>query len=123
MRCRTLPYIFVGESRFHELKFNVSLIALDTVVLIASLIINARAETNLYLAYFLLIIVCAIFENARLNVIISLAAPFAYAVFFFDATNRDSGGYLPARFPDDRWSFYGHFSQLVRSQKVFDRAR
>jgi hypothetical protein len=67
---------FVGESRFHELKFNISLIALDTVVLIASLIINGRPETNLYHAYFLLIIVCSIFENSRLIAIISLAAPF-----------------------------------------------
>jgi len=71
----------------------------------------------LYLAYFLLIIVCAIFENPRLIAIISLAAPFAYAVFFFDATNRDSGSYLQLVFLTIVGVFYGHFSQLVRSQR------
>jgi hypothetical protein len=43
---------FVDESRFHELQFIFWLIALDTVVLTASLMVNGRAETNLYLAYF-----------------------------------------------------------------------
>ena len=52
---------FVDESRFHQLKFNVWLIALDSVVLTASLMVNGQAETNLYLAYFLLILICAPF--------------------------------------------------------------
>ncbi|HLN84385.1 MAG TPA: hypothetical protein VK355_12270, partial [Candidatus Binatia bacterium] len=35
---------FVDESRFHQLKFNVWLIALDSVVLTASLMVNGQAE-------------------------------------------------------------------------------
>jgi hypothetical protein len=53
---------FFDDSRFHELQFIFWLIALDTVVLTASLMVNGRAETNLYLAYFLLIILCAILK-------------------------------------------------------------
>jgi signal transduction histidine kinase len=109
---------FVDESRFHELKFNVWLIALDTVVLTASLMINGRAETNLYLAYFLLIIVCAIFESPRMIAMISLAAPFVYAAFFFDATDHNPGSYLQLVFLTIVGFFYGHFAQLVRSERL-----
>ena len=109
---------FVDESRFHKLKFNVWLIALDTVVLTASLMINGRAETNLYLAYFLLIIVCAIFESPRIIAMISLAAPFVYAAFFFDAADHNPGSYLQLVFLTIVGFFYGHFAQLVRSERL-----
>ena len=49
---------FVDKSRFHELQFIFWLIALDTVVLTASLMVNGGTGTNLHLAYILLIIVC-----------------------------------------------------------------
>jgi hypothetical protein len=74
---------FVDESVFRNIKFNVLLVGLDTLVLTASLIINGQVEANFYLAYFLLIIICSIFENPRMIAIVSLAAPFAYAGFFF----------------------------------------
>jgi signal transduction histidine kinase len=72
----------------------------------------------LYLAYFLLILICAIFENPRVIALISLAAPFVYAAFFFDATNRDSGSYLQLVFLTIVGIFYGHFAQLVRSERL-----
>jgi len=109
---------FVDESRFHKLKFNVWLIALDTVVLTASLMINGRAETNLYLAFFLLIIVCAIFESPRIIAMISLASPFVYAAFFFDAADHNPGSYLQLVFLTIVGFFYGHFAQLVRSERL-----
>ena len=109
---------FVDESRFHKLKFNVWLIALDTVVLTASLMINGRAETNLYLAYFLLIIVCAIFESPSIIAMISLAAPFVYAAFFFDTADHNPGSYLQLVFLTIVGFFYGHFAQLVRSERL-----
>lgn len=109
---------FVEKSRFHELKFNVWLISFDTVVLTTSLMINGHAETNLYLAYFLLIIVCAIFESPRMIAMISLSAPFVYAVFFFDAADHNSGSYLQLVFLTIVGIFYGHFAQLVRSERL-----
>ena len=108
----------VAESTFRTLKLNIVLIAVDTVVLTASLMINGRVESNFYLAYFLLIIICSIFENPRMIAIISLAAPFAYASFFFDATDYSPGSYLQLVFLLVVGLFYGHFSQLVRAQRV-----
>ncbi|HEX7230528.1 MAG TPA: HAMP domain-containing sensor histidine kinase [Candidatus Binatia bacterium] len=108
---------FVDECRFRQLQFIFWLIALDTVVLTASLMVNGRAETNLYLAYFLLIIVCAIFENPRVTAVISLAAPFIYAALFFDETDHNFAGYLQLAFLIVVGFFYGHFAQLVRSER------
>jgi hypothetical protein len=79
---------FVDESAFRKLHFNVLLIGLDTFVLTASLMVNGHTETNFFLAYFLLIIICCIFENPRMIAIVSFVAPFAYAGFFFDASDH-----------------------------------
>ena len=84
---------FVDESVFRNIKFNVLLVGLDTLALTASLIINGQVEANFYLAYFLLIIICSIFENPRMITIVSLAAPFAYAGFFFQSTDYHPGNY------------------------------
>jgi signal transduction histidine kinase len=109
---------FVTDSRFCSLRFNLLLIAVDTLALTSSLMINGRVETNFYLAYFLLIIICSIFENARMIAMTSLAAPFAYAGFFFDGTDYNPAGYLQLIFLLVVGLFYGHFFQLVRTQRI-----
>jgi hypothetical protein len=78
---------FVEESAFRRVNFNVLLIGLDTLVLTTSLMVNGQTEPNFFLAYFLLIIICCIFENPRMIAIVSFVAPIAYAGFFFDATD------------------------------------
>jgi signal transduction histidine kinase len=109
---------FVDESVFRNLKFNVLLVGVDTLVLTGSLIINGTIEANFYLAYFLLIIICSIFENPRMIAIVSLIAPFAYAGFFFEPADYHPGNYLQLAFLFVVGLFYGHFSQLVRTQRL-----
>jgi signal transduction histidine kinase len=109
---------FVDESVFRNLKFNVLLVGVDTLILTGSLIINGKIEANFYLAYFLLIIVCSIFENPRMIATISLIAPFAYAGFFFEPADYNPGNYLQLAFLFVVGLFYGHFSQLVRTQRL-----
>jgi signal transduction histidine kinase len=109
---------FVDESVFRNLKFNVLLVGVDTLVLTSSLIINGTIEATFYLAYFLLIIICSIFENPRMIAIVSLIAPFAYAGFFFEPADYHPGNYLQLAFLFVVGLFYGHFSQLVRTQRL-----
>src|SRR4026207_1096629 len=111
---------FVEESAFRKLKFNVLLIGLDTLVLTASLMVNGQTETNFFLAYFLLIIICCIFENPRMIAIVSFVAPFAYAGFFFDSTDYRPASYLQLVFLFVVSLFYGHFSQLVRTHRTLE---
>ena len=109
---------FVEESAFRRVNFNVLLIGLDTLVLTASLMVNGQTETNFFLAYFLLIIICCIFENPRMIAIVSFVAPIAYAGFFFDATDLRPASYLQLVFLFVVSLFYGHFSQLVRVHRM-----
>lgn len=109
---------FIHEPVFRDLKFNVLLIGLDTLALTASLMINGAVESNFYLAYFLLMIICSTFENPRMIAIISLTAPFAYAGFFFNSGDYHPAGYLQLAFLLVVGLFYGHFSQLVRTQRI-----
>ena len=109
---------FVREEAFRNVKFNVLLVGLDTVVLTASLMISGQVETSFYLAYFLLIIICCTFENPRMIAIVSFVAPFAYAGIFFNSDDFHPGNYLQLAFLFVVGLFYGHFSQLVRAQQT-----
>ena len=114
---------FIPEATFRNLRFNMVLVGVDTLVLTASLLINGQVETNFYLAYFLLMIICSIFENPRMIALVSLAAPAAYAGLFFNATDYRPGNYLQLAFLFIVGLFYGEFSQLVRAQRTLrDRA-
>lgn len=109
---------FVEESAFRKVNFNVLLIGLDTLVLTASLMVNGQTETSFFFAYFLLIMICCIFENPRMIAIVSFVAPMAYAGFFFDATDLRPASYLQLVFLFVVALFYGHFSQLVRVHRM-----
>ena len=109
---------FVREEAFRNVKFNVSLVGLDTLVLTASLMISGQVETSFYLAYFLVIIICCTFENPRMIAIVSFVAPFAYAGIFFNSDDFHPGNYLQLAFLFVVGLFYGHFSQLVRAQQT-----
>jgi signal transduction histidine kinase len=109
---------FVREEVFHKVKFNVLLVGLDTLVLTASLIVSGQVETNFYLAYFLLIIICCIFENPRMIAVVSFVAPVAYAGIFFHSGDFLPGHYLQLAFLFVVGLFYGHFSQLMRVQQT-----
>ncbi|MGH7817929.1 MAG: sensor histidine kinase [Candidatus Binatia bacterium] len=109
---------FVREATFRSLAFNIALIVLDTCVLTGSLIVNGQFEPNLFLAYFLLIIICCIFENPKMIAVVSLLAPFAYGGLYYRDGNFHPGAYLQLVFLFIVGIFYGHFSQLVRAQTI-----
>jgi len=110
---------FVEEAMFRKATFNLAVIGLDTLALTASLMLNGQTETNFFLAYFLIIIICCIFENPRMIAVISLLAPIAYAGIYFDLPNEQQPvSYLQLVFLFIVGLFFGHFSQLVRTQTM-----
>jgi signal transduction histidine kinase len=109
---------FVEESVFRKLGFNMVLLGLDTLVLTVSLLVNGQTQPNFFLAYFLLVIICCIFENARMIAVLSFLAPFTYAGFFLDWSDQRPASYLQLVFLFVVSLFYGHFSQLVRVQRM-----
>jgi signal transduction histidine kinase len=110
---------FVDEARFASASFYSPLVVADTLVLTLSLIINGHVATDFYLTYFLLIIICCIFENPKVLAIISVLAPVVYAVLLLRfAGTLDPSVFLRLPFLFIISLFYGYFTQLVRAEKA-----
>ncbi|HZA53915.1 MAG TPA: HAMP domain-containing sensor histidine kinase [Candidatus Udaeobacter sp.] len=110
---------FVHEERFASSSFYSPLVVADTVVLTVSLVINGHVEADFYLTYFLLIIICCIFENPKILMLVSVLAPVVYTVLLF----RTPGSFEPSVFLRLPFLFivslfYGYFTQLVRAEKA-----
>ncbi|MGE5303390.1 MAG: sensor histidine kinase [Alphaproteobacteria bacterium] len=109
---------FVNEKQFASARFYSPLVLADTLVLTLSLVVNGQIEADFYLAYFLLIIICCIFENPRILALISFLAPIVYGLLLFRSTgNPNPSVYLRLPFLFIIALFYGYFTQLVRAQK------
>lgn len=113
-----LGLYFVSEKQFASASFYSPLVLTDTLVLTFPLIINGHIEADFYLTYFLLIIICCIFENPRVLALITFLAPVIYGLLLFHSTGDfNPSVYLRLPFLFIIALFYGYFSQLVRVQK------
>jgi signal transduction histidine kinase len=109
---------FIAEKQFSSASFYSPLVVADTLVLTLSLVINGHVEADFYLTYFLLMIICCIFENPRILALISLSAPVVYGLLLFRSTgDLNPSVYLRLPFLFIIALFYGYFTQLVRAQK------
>ena len=109
---------FVNEKQFASASFYSPLVLTDTLILTFSLVVNGHVEADFYLTYFLLIIICCIFENPRILALISLLAPVVYGLLLFRSDGDfNPSVYLRLPFLFIIALFYGYFTQLARAQK------
>jgi signal transduction histidine kinase len=109
----------VPEDRFGSPWFFSPLVLADTVVLTLSLVINGRAETDFYLTYFLLIIICCIFENPKIITTITVLSPLVYMLLLFRSTGAvDPSVFLRFPFLFVIALFFGSFTRLARAEKT-----
>jgi signal transduction histidine kinase len=110
---------FVNDEVFASPSFYSPLVIADTTVLTMSLVINGNVEADFYLTYFLLIIICCIFENPKILAILSVLAPVIYTLLLFRSPGRfDPSLFLRLPFLFIVSLFYGYFAQLVRAEKA-----
>lgn len=110
---------FVSEERFLSPSFYYPIIILDTVVLTLSLIINGNVEADFYLTYFLLIIICCIFEDPKILTAVSVFAPLVYTLLLFQSAGSvHPSVFLRLPFLFVVSLFYGYFAQLIRAQRA-----
>src|SRR5262247_3642199 len=110
---------FVSDERFASPYFYYPIIILDTVVLTLSLIVNGNVEADFYLTYFLLIIICCIFEDPKILTAVSVFAPLVYTLLLFrSAESIHPSVFLRLPFLFVVSLFYGYFAQLIRVQKA-----
>jgi signal transduction histidine kinase len=109
----------VGEDRFGSPWFFSPLVLGDTIVLTLSLVVNGRAETDFYLTYFLLIIICCIFENPKIITTITVLSPLVYMLLLFRSTGAvDPSVFLRFPFLFVIALFFGSFTRLARVEKT-----
>lgn len=110
---------FLHEKWFASWTFYYPLVIADTIVLTLSLLINGRAETDLYLTFFLLIMVTCVLQDSKLQAVVSLLAPLIYGVFVLKSGETlDTSVYLRFPFLFVVAFYYGSFTQFIQKERV-----
>ena len=113
---------FVSEDRFAASSFYYPVVIADTLVLTLSLIVNGHVEADFYLTYFLLIIICCIFEDPKILATITLLAPIVYTLLLFRSVESiEPSVFLRLPFLFIVALFYGYFTQLIRVEKALKK--
>lgn len=109
---------FVQESLFDYSYFYSPLVIFDTLFVTASLVMSGQVETDFYLAYFLIVILCTIWQDFRGLLVVAVLATLLYGYFLFKTTEaHDPSIYLRVPFLFVISLFYGYFAQVVRAEK------
>ena len=110
---------WVEDSLFDSSYFYSPLVIFDTLFVTASLVISGQVETDFYLAYFLIVILCTIWQDFRGLVVVAVLATLLYGYFLFKTNQtQDPSIYLRIPFLFVISLFYGYFAQVVRAEKA-----
>ncbi|MGH7770825.1 MAG: PAS domain-containing sensor histidine kinase [Candidatus Binatia bacterium] len=110
---------WVDQAWFRHSYFHIPLVIFDTSFLTGSLVISGRVETDFYLAYVLIIFLCAIWNSFSGFIALSILVIAGYGVFFFSVgKTHDPSTYLRLPFLFVIALFYGYFAQLFRFEKA-----
>jgi len=109
---------FVSDRLFESSYFYSPLVIFDTLFVTGSLVVSGQVETDFYLAYFLIVILCSLWHDFRGLVVVGLLATLLYGYFLFQTTQiREQSMYLRLPFLFVISLFYGYFAQVVRAEK------
>ena len=110
---------YVTDARFERSSFYTPLVIADAVVLTVSLVINGGVETDFYLTYFLLIIICCILETPRTLIFVAVFAPVMYGLLAFRSpASIDPDIFLRFPFLFIIALFCGYMTQLSRAERL-----
>jgi len=112
---------FINEKLFDSTYFYIPLVLFDTLALTASLIVSGQVGTMFYLTYFLIIVLCTIWQDIRGSIIVAVLITILYGFLLFMTTDvNDPGVYLRFSFLFVVSIFYGYFAHVVRVEKVLN---
>ena len=110
---------WIEDTLFDSSYFYSPLVVFDTLFVTASLVMSGQVETDFYLAYFLIVILCTIWQDFRGLVVVAVLATLLYGYFLFKTTlAHDPSIYLRIPFLFVISLFYGYFAQVVRAEKA-----
>lgn len=110
---------FFPKPLFEDPCFYSPLVVFDTLFITASLVITRQLQTEFYLAYFLIIILCAVWKDLRWSVGITtlIALLYGYLLFRY-AETAEPGLTLRVPFLFAVSLFYGYFVQLSHHERI-----
>ena len=109
---------FVEERFFDSSYFYSPIVVFDTLFVTGSLVISGQVETDFYLAYFLIVILCSLWQDFRGLVVVGVLVTLLYGFFLFQTSQiREQSIYLRLPFLFVISLFYGYFAQVVRVEK------
>lgn len=109
----------VEDKLFDAPHFYIPLVLFDTLFLTASMIVSGRAGTDFYLTYFLIVILCSVWQDFLWSIALALLMTLLYAyILFTTAEARDPSIYIRFPFLFIVAIFYGYFGQMVRAERA-----
>lgn len=123
-----LPLLFVGsnillyyleEEYLSRTRVLSALVIFDTLVLTLCLVAHGEVDSDLYLTYFLIIIISCLLQDLRSLAIITVLAPVIYGSLLFrfsGASNTELYLRLPFLFITSL--FFGYFAYVIRSERA-----
>ncbi len=110
---------FVDEKLFDSSYFYTPLVIFDTLFVTASMVISGQVGTDFYLSYFIVIILCTVWQDFRGLIVVAVLATALYSYFLFQTTSvRDPSIILRIPFLFVISLFYGYFAEVVRREKA-----
>jgi signal transduction histidine kinase len=123
-----LPLLFVAsnillyylqEEYLSRTRVLSALVLFDTLVLTLCLVAHGAADSDLYLTYFLIIIISCLLQDLRSLAIVTVLAPVIYGSLLFrlsGASNTELYLRLPFLFITSL--FFGYFAYAIRSERA-----
>ncbi|MFB3062896.1 MAG: hypothetical protein ACE10C_16155 [Candidatus Binatia bacterium] len=113
---------FVDEKLFDSSYFYTPLVIFDTLFVTAAMVVSGQVSTDFYLSYFIVIILCTVWQDFRGLIVVTVLATALYSYFLFQTTSvRDPSVILRIPFLFVISLFYGYFAEVVRREKLLKR--
>ena len=94
-----------------------SLVIFDTLALSFSLIVTGNLGSDVYLCYFLVVIIAAFWQDLRWSLVFALVISLVYGLLLFVAEKYDTELLLRIPFLFIASLFYGYFTQLISYER------
>lgn len=108
----------VDDKLFESSYFYCPLVLFDTFCVTASIMASSQVATDFYLVYFLIIILCAVWQDFHGLIVVAVMINVVYGYLLFNhAEVDDPSVYLRPPFLFTVSIFYGYFAEIVRGEQ------
>ena len=109
---------FIDQRRFESFSFFSTLVIFDTLALTSSLVVTGQLGSDLYLTYFLLIIIAGFWKDFRWSLAFASLISVLYSYLLYMAEDPNTFMFLRIPFLFIVSVFYGYFAQTVSAERT-----